>query len=90
MKGPFSIILSHGASGLKVEKVCLSAGEARAVFDEIAHGPNSDTTELFLFDRMRPTKSRRFTTRSVDTAGGDWKSTPVAVTPKPKILRRGR
>ncbi len=99
MKEPISLVVSNGASGLKVESVGLSCGEARTSFERICKGPALDLTEVWLFEKLKARKSRRFTARQNVV-------TPAYVPPPPekivaetvpqfvkaaaKIIRRGR
>lgn len=96
MKEPISIVVSNGAEGLKVQSVGLSCGEARASFDRLCQNPPLDLAELWLFEKLKARKSRRFTHRANTV-------TPVYVPPPPekmaanpvqklaaKIIRRGR
>jgi hypothetical protein len=96
MKEPISIVVSQGADGLKVHSVGLSCGEARATFDRLCVSHPLDLTEVWLFEKLKARKSRRFTSRQNVV-------TPVYIPPPPekvitkpiaklaaKIIRRGR
>lgn len=91
MKEPLNLVVSNGAGGLKVQKMGLSAGEARLFFDGLCARPPADVTEIFLYEKLKARKSRRLTQRTNGVPVVPAHPPVMASKSRlPKIIRRGR
>jgi hypothetical protein len=93
MKGQVSVVLVRSAGGFEMKSAGLSAGEARSHFDRLAHSPSPEWLELILLDKVRPYKSRQFSSSTIP-APPPPPAPPLVIPSLPKIasriIRRGR